>query len=326
MNNMRDLYNFIDEAYDVIDKYFEFFYGKRIFDFKGKHIEDEDAYREFIGESNGIKGKESDFENVFCDLIQKSKCLEIDSSDYIHIVEQTMLQTDIAGRIAIARRLVRKLGELARIGVCGIDEVAGRDFYYNSDYCLETIYEEELEVKDNMYKVPDNLIKTRECIEFIFSIGNKCCFFMDGFKELCRDFEIDYQKEIEAFGFEELERITSIEWYSKRKENSEGKRCTKKNEFTMQRKRTALLYMLKELSGGLIYGSYGDIPSTEVQRFVYFLTGNGTRTDDINNTSVATAFKKDNRCAATIKGDNEFVAEYFERVGLNKLAQKVRNE
>jgi len=98
----------------------------------------------------------------------------------------------------------------------------------------------------------------------------------------------------------------------------------KKNEFTIQRKKQAIMLMLEEL--GVRAGAGGSIPMAEAQRFVYFLVGHGTREDVINNTSIATAFKNDRRSDRTIKEDCEFVASYFDRLGLTELAIKAKND
>lgn len=326
MNEIKEVYNFIDEAYHVANEFFKFFYEKNISWLKYSNIEDEDRRRElFTEDGSSLKGREAEFESVFFNLAQKYKKSERTSDDYIYIVEQAMLQTDTTGRIAIARRLIRKLGELARIGAEGIDEVTGIDFCCSSSYWLECAYADELEIKDNKYKIPDNLIKTEEIVAFIFSIENTCLHFMEVFKELCRDFGIAYEEEVSAFGFDGLLDITRIEWDSKRKDAQEEKRCVGGNEFTMQRKRAAILYMLSELNSGIVYGRDGDVSGTEVQRFIYFLTGRGRRLDNINNTSVASAFKKDHRSGVKIEEDDDFIAEYFDKIGLNELAKKVRN-
>ena len=98
-----------------------------------------------------------------------------------------------------------------------------------------------------------------------------------------------------------------------------------KNEFTLYRKKEAISAMLEEL--GIKSSGFGSISSAQIQRFIYFLIGNGTMEDNIKNTSIADLFKpsKDNRNNETINKDLDFVAARFEEIGLFDLAQRVKN-
>lgn len=102
-------------------------------------------------------------------------------------------------------------------------------------------------------------------------------------------------------------------------------RISKRNEFTLYRKKEAIITLLESL--GINTNGFGSISSAQIQRFIYFLIGNGTIEDDIRNTYVADVFKpgKDTRNNNTINKDLDFVAARFDEIGLFDLAQKVRN-
>ena len=93
----------------------------------------------------------------------------------------------------------------------------------------------------------------------------------------------------------------------------------------MYRKKEAISAMLEAL--GIKSSGFGSISSAQIQRFIYFLIGNGTMEDNIKNTSIADLFKpsKDNRNNETINKDLDFVAARFEEIGLFDLAQRVKN-
>ena len=103
------------------------------------------------------------------------------------------------------------------------------------------------------------------------------------------------------------------------------KNPSRKNEFTLYRKKEAISAMLEAL--GIKSSGFGSISSAQIQRFIYFLIGNGTMEDNIKNTSIADLFKpsKDNRNNETINKDLDFVAARFEEIGLFDLAQRVKN-
>ena len=81
------------------------------------------------------------------------------------------------------------------------------------------------------------------------------------------------------------------------------KNPSRKNEFTLYRKKEAISAMLEAL--GIKSSGFGSISSAQIQRFIYFLIGNGTMEDNIKNTSIADLFKpsKDNRNNETINID-----------------------
>ena len=103
------------------------------------------------------------------------------------------------------------------------------------------------------------------------------------------------------------------------------KNPSRKNEFTLYRKKEAISTMLEAL--GIKSSGSGSISSAQIQRFIYFLIGNGTMEDNIKNTSIADLFKpsKDNCNNETINKDLDFVAARFEEIGLFDLAQRVKN-
>lgn len=103
------------------------------------------------------------------------------------------------------------------------------------------------------------------------------------------------------------------------------KNPSRKNEFTLYREKEAISAMLEAL--GIKSSGFGSISSAQIQRFIYFLIGNGTMEDNIKNTSIADLFKpsKDNRNNETINKDLDFVAARFEEIGLFDLAQRVKN-
>lgn len=287
---MKDIYNFLDYTHDVVNSYFFFFYEKSIQDFKNASFEDEEGYIAFKGKGIGAEGKEGEIEGAFN---HESNANLISSNDCIYKIERLMLETDTVGRNAIIRRVTKRIGEISCISIYAIDEMIA--FAHTKE-------------KPHYIEIVESAI-----IEYLR--------FIHGFKELCDDFDVKIGGIAEELGFNALVDLAGLEYIQESKQNTNGKR----NEFTMQRKRSAILYMINELSGGLVFGSYGDIPATEIQRFVYFLTGKGTRLDNINNTSVASAFKKDDRRKDSMKQDEEFIAEYFEKIGLNKLAKKVKD-
>lgn len=113
--------------------------------------------------------------------------------------------------------------------------------------------------------------------------------------------------------------------YGIRYSDSTLNRVCKKSEFSMNRKKEAITAILEVL--GVKLNGAGAIPMTQIQKFVYFLTGTGRIDDDIRNTYIADLFKpsKDNRNDDTINNDLDFVATRFDEIGLFDLAQKVRN-
>lgn len=103
------------------------------------------------------------------------------------------------------------------------------------------------------------------------------------------------------------------------------KNPSRKNEFTLYRKKEAISTMLEAL--GIKSSGSGSISSAQIQRFIYFLIGNGTMEDNIKNTSITDLFKpsKDNRNNETINKDLDFVAARFDEIGLFDLAQRVKS-
>lgn len=117
--------------------------------------------------------------------------------------------------------------------------------------------------------------------------------------------------------------LNVFEEYSEKPGDSK-KKYSKRNEFTLYRKKEAIIAMLEAL--GVDWTPASCITQAQVIRFTYFLTGMGTFEDDIRNTSIANVFKpvKDNRNDGTINNDLEFVAKMFESIGLKDLAMKIR--
>lgn len=286
---MKDVYNFLDYIHNTINDYFLFFYGKRIRDFKNANIEYEEEYMAFRGDGISANGKEGELGEIF--NVQNSMS-QISSDDCICEIERLMLSTDSTGRTAIVRRVIKKIGEISYIRIYGIDEMI---IFAHTD------------------KKPQYIIVAESAaVEYLR--------FIHCFHQLCDDFSMKIGSIAEEQGFSALVDLVGVEYFPERTKSKVGKI----NEFTIQRKRSAILYMLSELNNGLVYGRDGDVPETEVQRFVHFLTGDGTREDKINNTTAASAFKKDYRSGAKIEEDDDFIAEYFDKIGLNKLAKKVR--
>lgn len=287
---MKDVHNFLDYIYNTINDYFLFFYEKRIRDFKNANIEYEEEYIAFKGKGISANGKEDKLEEIFN---PQSSMNQISSDDCICEVERLMLSTDTIGRNAIARRIIKKIGEISYISIYAIDEMV---IFAHTD-------------------------EKPQYMTVVESAAVEYLRFIHCFHQLCEDFGMKIGSIEEDLGFSALVDLVGAEYFPEQT----NRKAEKRNEFTIQRKRSAILYILSELNAGLVYGRDGDIPETEVQRFVHFLTGDGTREDKINNTTVASAFKKDNRSGAKIEEDDDFIAEYFDKIGLNKLAKKVRN-
>ena len=172
-----------------------------------------------------------------------------------------------------------------------------------------------------------------------FLLDNAAWFFMDLYQE-CKAWKINLidaiQNVVNIQGHTELINRGLFPFlpkqYEEREQHKESnemnitkKNGTSRNEFTLARKKEAILAMLEAL--GVKQGGIGGVPSTDIQRFIYFLVGEGTAEDNIKNKSVANLFKasNDTRNASTINNDLDYVAARFESVGLYELAQKVRN-
>lgn len=100
----------------------------------------------------------------------------------------------------------------------------------------------------------------------------------------------------------------------------------KKNDFTLARKKIAIMALLEE--AGVRAGDVGGNTSLlSVQRFGFMLTGKGTYDEDVRNKGIADLFKpsKDLRSEEARKRDNLFVARYFDDLGLIGIADKLRN-
>jgi len=97
-----------------------------------------------------------------------------------------------------------------------------------------------------------------------------------------------------------------------------------KNEFTLRRKIEAIKAMLEEL--GIENGGNSGVSDTKIMRFIHFLTGIGSKDDDINSTSIYKPFREEQRNQQTINYDLDYVASRFEDVGLFDIATKIKNK
>lgn len=314
---MKEVYEFIHDIYLIQDSFVRFFFNKSAYQI-GK-IDDQD--RNSYGDILEISGRENEFKNEFYPLIEKY--IGTNKDDLIrglmYQIEHALLATDAQGREFLMKRISRELNKTAYIGTWGIDIMSGIDFIEDGGLFF-FLYDE---VAEEGYAPPECLKTVKRYIDAISEMTNEFYRFYEDFVILCEDFGTDIRERAKEWGFDKLSDLPII---TDKERNVELIEVTKKNnEFSIQRKRSAILYLVTELSGGLVYGGCGDIPATEIWRFVHFLTGIGTKNDDINNTSIASSFKRDNRSEKAKKRDDEFIAEYFEKIGLNKLAIKVRN-
>lgn len=313
---MKDVYGFIYDVYAIEDSFMKFFFNKNAYYFGNLSVVDESIW----GNALEIQGRENDFKNEFYPLLEKYIDVNMGNSTRI-LIQQTelaLLSTDAQGRMCLMKRLSRELNRAAYIGTWGIDTMSGIDFIEDGGLFFYLYKEVERE-----YDTPDHLKTIQKYINTISEVINNFYAFYEDFVLLCEDFGTNIRERAKEWGFDKLGDLPVI------KDREEAATLTepikKNNEFSIQRKRSAILYLTNELSGGLVYGGCGDIPATEIWRFVHFLIGTGTENDDINNTSVASAFKKDNRSKKAKDKDDEFIAKYFDKIGLNALATKVRS-
>lgn len=310
---MKDIYEFLDNVFDVVNNYFFFFYEKNVGHFESINPSTDEEYNNIKGESKPLKGREGEFKRIFHPLAKKNfegdNNINVDS--LIYEIEKGMLSTDEIGRKAIVRRIIKKAGKITCIGAYGFDEIE-----YGIVYALEHLQDNDLANSDNEISVANY------CMYIGLSVNGFYLFLQD-FKELCEDFAINFDEEVDRFGFDSLKELTSIGW-RKRIELQDSK-ITKKgftNEFTKNKKRIAIEAMLDAL--GVQSGKQNAVPLAEIHRFAHFLISEGNRAQPIDNTGTAKVFKSKPQNTKAQKEDNNFVADYFLRLGLDEISIKIK--
>lgn len=345
---MKDVYDFLSDAREVIEAYFSFFYNKSINDINFSKEEKEEAeikdqefasneilrsakdelYEKKRGKWIDLKGREKEFEELIHSFLEKYK-VSLSShksvNKYIYSVEKTLINTDETGREAVMRRIVKALGETARIGVYGFDEIDMICPFDGNIPAIYRIYENRVITTSDNPKLPDELSKVDDSLSFIQTMSNRYYRFMTEFRELCKDFDLDFEDTAKAYEYYELIDLPKINFTKERKKTfKEEYKTNKKNDFTKQRKKIAIMALLDALN--VKAGACGDIPLSNAQRFIHFLINTGSKDDDINRaTDIPELFKADRSQKVRIK-DASFVADYLKKLGLDKLAEKVIND
>lgn len=181
---MKEVYEFLDDAWFILGDYFEFFYEKRLEDFKTFTPSTIDEYKSFRGNSKGIKDREKDFENRFYWKIKDYVNDEtgINVYNYICQIENVMFIADNIGRKALINRVIKKINDIIVIGKYGISEMDA----FSGEWKAE-VYD-VLGYSFNIHGVENKVADCLDGIEWVAS-----CFysFICEFKELCDDFGID---------------------------------------------------------------------------------------------------------------------------------------
>lgn len=321
---MREAYLFLRDIEAIAIEYFFFFYKKRLFDFENIKIRSQSQYEKIRGERTELKGKERDFENIFYHIIRKYNSLGIDKIElYIDQIENIMLSTDLVGRNAIARRIIKLIGPIFFVGKYGIIEMM--DYLYSDKECLfyriyNNILKIEIKEGEEGYEVPENLRKISEILKIIPEMMEKFILFTRNFKMLCVDFDVDYPNIVETLGFSSLNEIIQV--HSRYGEKWDIKDNTRKNDFTNNRKRIAI----EALLGGLNIkrGALGNVSSAEMYRFAHLITGRGTKEQKADNLPTKDMFSNKPKSKEIKEKDNYFVAEYFQKLGLNDIAEEIK--
>jgi hypothetical protein len=94
-------------------------------------------------------------------------------------------------------------------------------------------------------------------------------------------------------------------------------------EFTTARQVLAIHYLLKEIDED----NYRNIDKTEIARFIQFLTGRETGAKVITNTNIykkiTSLYSKNDK---TLEDDLQFVRNFFEKIGLQNIANQLSTE
>lgn len=310
---MKEVYEFLDNVFDVVDNYFFFFYEKNVSHFESINPSTDEEYSNFKGKSKPLKGREEEFKRTFHPYAKKyfESDSNINVDSFIYEAEKAMLSTDEIGRKALVRRIIKKEGRTTYIRDYGFEEIE-----YGIIYGLKHSQDNDL------IDSGDDISLANYCM-YIGLVINSFYSFLQKFKELCKDFEINFDEEVDKFEFDSLKELTSVEWY-KRIESQDNKTTPKGlvNEFTKNKKRIAVEALLDAL--GVEYGEQKAVSAANIHRFAHFLISEGNREQSIDSTYTAGVFKNKPTGVKTQKNDNNFVAEYFFNLGLDEIADKIK--
>lgn len=192
----------------------------------------------------------------------------------------------------------------------------------------------------NNFKYKDYLIKmieesskmNTECVELIDETTFNEKEFEDELNE-----DIDTDMRIENFDYEYdiidesqlllfLKRGTQAFVRETRKNETEQSKVktepsNKVNEFTMQRKIDVIMALL--FASGMKNSKTTNI---HIQKFIHFLTGKGTKDDNIMNTYAKSAYddwSKESRGDDRRKNDALYVKEYLHNLGIDNVYEKI---
>ena len=298
----------------------------------------------FIGPyNNSIKSEENELENPFSTSNPKTFEILTDANsdniqipfndiceELISIYEQTIEEYDCDSYadelLYIIEEQMRSLDEIQRNVL--IARIIKRSIYLiiDGDRCIECS-QRICENINNYGEDMKEMSKNFEAINFFLATG-AILLYKTG--DLCQDYGIDI-KEICLSIFNGVPNeclylsIFDTVYGTIDIKNKKRGQSNKKNDFTLFRKKEAIIAMLEEL--GVKRDGTGAIADSQIKKFIYFLTGSGSIEDDIRNTSVADIFKpcKDVKNSNTINNDLEFVAARFEDIGLFELSKKIKN-
>lgn len=311
---MKKVYDFLDKASQAANWFSRYYHSS---------LNEQNEYEESFGwESFDIftmssnDGNQITFNEACQELInsyEKIAC-KYDSYEYADgfsfIVEEQMRSLDEMQRNVLISRIIKRSSNLI----------------INGWWTINSTFQINADIIDTANDI-NQMFKGFEAVGFFLEGADK---FLCNIGDLCQDYHINVQEMcLNIFDYVSSD-ILYLSVFEPRFGTSiiEGKKAksiNKKGDFTLYRKKEAIITMLEAL--GVKQDGAGAIPDSQLKKFVYFLTGNGTIEDDIRNTAVADVFKpgKDIRNNATINKDLDFVAARFEDIGLFDLAQKVKN-
>lgn len=324
---MREVYNFIElasEAARLIGSYYNCSIDKDGLVNESFGSSDSCLFKVLMDESNGgnilipfndvCSDITSAYEKIIKEYGYDHECNGDNCDNYadglLWIVEEQMMHLDDLQRNVLVSRTVKRAASLI---------IGGRNSIEYSYQICDHIDEYGEDIKQ--------MSKSFWAINFFLGTIN-VFFYKVG--DLCQDYGIDI-KEMCLRIFNKVPpeclylSIFDNTFGSPLSKNGKAAQLNKKNDFTLYRKKEAIVAMLEAL--GVRLDGAGAIPEAQIKKFVHFLTGCGTIEDDIRNTTVANIFKasKDTRNDDTVNNDLNFVAARFEDVGLFEIAKKIRN-
>lgn len=306
---MKKVYDFLEtasQAASLFNRYYQY------------SIDEKGELKECFGwkDSDILKLSEVSFNEACKELMAKCKkdTPKEDSYEYadkvFFIVEEQMRNIDDIQRNVLVSRIIKRSSNFIINGWQTI----------NSAFQVNVNFVDEDEDTNHM-------IEGLEVVSFYLEAASR---FLCDIADLCQDYSIDIKEMcLNIFNYTSPDSlylsVFETRFNSFVVENRKSDRSGKRGEFTLYRKKEAIITILEAL--GVKRDGTGAISDSQIKRFIYFLTGNGNIEDDIRNTAVADIFKpsKDIRNNSTINKDLDFVAVRFEEVGLFELAQKIRN-